>query len=144
MRMYESVLRQLAATGHEIQILANRRDSVGSGIDPETLLADVPQIRWSWEDFRPDDWSELAAAVRIWLDYLRYFEPHYANAPRLRMRVGERVPALLRRITTWPLVRTGAGRRALVTGLRAIERVLPRQRGARRADAGVAARTWCW
>jgi hypothetical protein len=128
MRMYESVLRRLAAAGHEIQILANRRDSIGSGIDQQTLLADVPGIRWSWEDLRPGPWSELAAAVRIWLDYLRYFEPHYANVPRLRVRVGERVPPLLRRITTWPLVRTPAGRRALVRGLRTVEQALPRQR----------------
>ena len=101
LRMYESVLRALAAGGHDIEILANRRDTIGSGIDPEHLLADLPQIRWSWEDLRPHAWTELAAAVRIWLDYLRYFEPRYADAPRLRQRVGEYVPPLLRRITTW-------------------------------------------
>src|SRR5688572_11091525 len=105
LRMYESVLRSLAGSGHEIRILANRRDSIGSGIDPETLLSDVPQIRWLWEDVRPSTWSDLASAVRIWLDYLRYFEPRYAAAPRLRMRVGERVPALLRRVTGWAPVR---------------------------------------
>jgi hypothetical protein len=86
LRMYESVLRTLAGAGHDIQILANRRDTIGSGIDPEVLLGDLPQIRWTWEELHPDAWSELAAAVRIWLDYLRYFEPRYADAPRLRMR----------------------------------------------------------
>jgi hypothetical protein len=127
LRMYESVLRALAAGGHDVQILATRRDTIGSGIDPEVLLGDLPQIRWTWEDLRPHAWSELAAAVRIWLDYLRYFEPRYAGAPRLRKRVGEYVPALLRRITGWPLFRVEPGRRALVGTLRAVERALPRQ-----------------
>jgi hypothetical protein len=123
--MYESVLLRLATAGHDIRILSNRRDSIGSGIDPERLLSDVPQIRWSWDEARPSAWTELAAAVRIWLDYLRYFEPTYANAPRLRMRVGERVPSILRRVTGWPLMRTESWRRALVVFLRAVERALP-------------------
>ena len=125
--MYESVLLRLATAGHDIRILSNRRDSIGSGIDPERLLSDVPQIRWSWDEARPSAWSELAAAVRIWLDYLRYFEPTYAHAPRLRMRVGERVPSILRRVTGWPLMRTESWRRALVVFLRAVERALPWQ-----------------
>ena len=127
LRMYESVLLHLAAAGHNIRILSNRRDSIGSGIDPERLLSDVPQIRWSWEEASPSAWSELAAAVRIWLDYLRYFEPTYADAPRLRMRVGERVPAILRRVTSWRLFRIESCRRALVGFLRSVERALPWQ-----------------
>ena len=128
LRMYESVLRALVADGHDVQILASRRDTIGSGVDPEKLLGHLPRIRWSWEEFHPDEWSELAAAIRIWLDYLRYFEPRYADAPRLRMRVGEYVPTTLRRITAWPPFRLEAGRRALVAVLRAAERALPRQR----------------
>ncbi len=127
LRMYESVLRRLAAAGHDVRILSNRRDTIGSGIDPEMLLSDVPEIRWSWEEARPSAWSELAAAVRIWLDYLRYFEPTYAHAPRLRMRVGERVPPILRRVTGWPLLRNESWRRALVVCLRKVERALPWQ-----------------
>jgi hypothetical protein len=126
--MYESVLRALAAGGHDIEILANRRDTIGSGIDPEHLLDDLPQVRWSWEDLRPHAWTELAAAVRIWLDYLRYFEPRYTDAPRLRQRVGEYVPPLLRRITSWWPFRASVGRRTLVAWLRTVERALPRQR----------------
>jgi len=125
LRMYDSVIRRLAAVGHDIQILSNRRDSIGSGIDPETLLSDVPEIRWTWEEERPNAWSELVAVVRIWLDYLRFFEPTYTYAPRLRMRVGERVPPILRRVTDWPLLRTTRWRRALVSCLRTVERALP-------------------
>ena len=37
--------------GHDIEILANRRDTIGSGIDPEHLWPILPQIRWSWRTF---------------------------------------------------------------------------------------------
>jgi hypothetical protein len=127
LRIFESALRGLADRGYDLLVLAHRRDSLEFGTAPETLFADVPQIRWTWEEGQRTAWTEVAATVRTWLDYLRYFEPRYADAPRLRMRVGERVPALLRRITEWPVVRTEAGRRALVVCLRLVERALPRQ-----------------
>ena len=125
-RMYESVLRRLAANGHELRIVANRRDSLGWGNAPDALLPDVPQIEWSWEEVHPTAWLEFATAVRIWLDYLRYFEPTYVGTPRLRTRAAERVPVLLRLVTdSW--LRAAAGRRALATVLRTIEQALPRQ-----------------
>lgn len=127
LRMYESVLRQLAADGHDIAIVARKRDMPGTTTVPETVLADVPQIRWIWEEVRVVRWTALAAAVRIWLDYLRYCAPRYRDRPRLRRMVGERVPVLLRRITDWPLVRTEAGRRTLIALLHVVERALPRQ-----------------
>ena len=126
-RIYESVLRRLAAAGHEVIVVANRRDSLVSKESPEALLAGVPGVRLAWDETSPNAWLELGTAVRIWRDYLRYFEPRYAAFPRVRTRVGERVPALLRRITEWPLVRSTAGRRALVRVLKTVERALPRQ-----------------
>ena len=126
-RMYESVLRRLAANGHEIRILANRRDSLGWGDTPAALLPDVPQIQWSWEEARPTAWLELATAVRIWRDYLRYFEPTYKGTPRLRSRAAERVPGFLRRITDF-CVSTPFARRVIANVLRTIEHALPYQK----------------
>ena len=126
LRMYESVIRRLATAGHEIRVLANRRDDIGSGVNPETLLADVPH-QWIWAEVRQNAWSDLGAVVGIWLDYLRYLDPRYALTPRPRMRVGEWVPSLLRRLSGWPLVRTNTGRKALVAVLRAAERAIPRR-----------------
>ena len=128
LRIFESVVRQLADESHKILILAHRRDDAELGGAPDTIFADLPQIRWSWEEAQPNAWTELAGAVRNWLDYLRYFEPTYANAPHfLRTKVGTRVPGLFRRITAWPLVRTRAGHRVLGACLRVVERTLPRQ-----------------
>lgn len=121
-RMYESVLRRLAANGHEVHVVANRRDSLDWGNTP-----DVPGIQWSWEEVHPTAWLEFATAVRIWLDYLRYLEPTYAGTPRLRTRAAERVPALLRWVAdSW--LHAATGRRALAAVLRTIEQALPRQK----------------
>ncbi len=125
-RMYESVLRQLAAAGHEVHVIASRRDEAALGRSPETLLPHAANVHWRWaDDAEPYGWLEFATAVRIWLDYLRYFEPAYDAAPRLRQRAADRVPLLLRRATAWPGVRSPAGRRALAAGLRTVERALP-------------------
>ena len=127
--MYDSVLRRLATAGHHIDILARRKDVPGTNVSPETLLAGVPNIHWVWEEVEVRTWTEIAAAIRIWLDYLRFCAPQYGESSRARRHVGERVPALLRRITAWPLIRSEAGRQMLVAGLRVVERVLPRQPG---------------
>ncbi|HET9268368.1 MAG TPA: hypothetical protein VFO31_09395 [Vicinamibacterales bacterium] len=127
LRMYDSVLRQLAARGHSIDILAKRRDVPGTATAPETVLADVPQIRWIWEDTHVTPWVDLGAALRIWLDYLRYRGPRYAGAPRLAERVAERVPAVLLRVSNWPLFRSPRGLRLLTAALRKVEQALPRQ-----------------
>jgi hypothetical protein len=129
LRMYDSVLRRLATAGHHIDILARRKDVPGTNVAPETLLAGVPNIHWVWEEVEIRTWTEIAAAIRIWLDYLRFCAPQYRQSPRARRHVGERVPALLRRVSAWPLVRGEAGRRTLVACLRLVERVLPRQPG---------------
>ena len=128
LRIFESVVRQLASEDHEILILAHRRDDSELGSVPDLLFADLPQIRWSWEEGQPNTWTEIAGTVRTWLDYLRYFESSYAGAPLfLRTKAGARVPGLFRRVTQWPLVRARVGRRALVACLRAVERALPRR-----------------
>jgi hypothetical protein len=127
-RLYEPVLRRLAADGHDVHIVASRRDTIGSDTDPERLLDDLPEIQWSWADEAwSHKWIALAALVRSWLDYLRYFDPAYASAPRLRLRAAERVPAIVRRVTEWPVIRGGPARRALAASLRIVERALPRQ-----------------
>ena len=127
LRMYDSVLRQLAARGHSIDILAKRRDVPATAAAPETVLADVPQIRWIWEETHVTPWVDLGAALRIWLDYLRYRGPRYANAPRLAERVAERVPAVLLRVSAWRVFRSPRGLRLLTAGLRKVEQALPRQ-----------------
>jgi hypothetical protein len=124
-RMYESVIRQLATAGHEVVISANARELAGTTTAPDALFDGVPGVRWHWEEVRPTAWLELATALRIWQDYLRYFERHYAAAPRLRSRAAERVPPVLRRVSERWFSRERP-RRALAAVLRAALRAVPR------------------
>lgn len=126
-RLYESAVRSLAERGHRIHIMAERRESLGWGRALEALLAQHPNVTWSWSvPFRPNLWFELGKTVPIWLDYLRYFDPRYDGTPKLRERAEERVPAALVKATQ--VIGVGPrGRRMLMAGLRLVERALPKR-----------------
>jgi len=126
--VYEPVVRELAARGHQLHLAVSRTESLGWEKTLERVLADHPQITWSWLSPSPATsafWFELARTIRLWADYLRYFEPHYASTPKLRARAEERVPPRLVQISQRPLFQRSRNRWRLLAGLRAIERALP-------------------
>lgn len=128
-RMYESPVRLLAARGHRVHIVIDRGERLGWHDALEQLMADCPNVTWGWSAAHPRTiWFGFSRFVRIWLDYLRYFDASYAAAPILRQRAAEQMPAALARITgTWP-IRTAPGLSILRRVLRAAERALPRVR----------------
>ncbi len=127
-RLFDSVLRRLAARGHEVDVVVNRRDSIEGDDSVARLIEDCPTVRWHWADeFAPSLWLEFATVVRLWLDYLRYFDPRYEHAPKLRARAEERVPGWIVRASTRGVLGHGHGRRILARLLRVVERALPRQ-----------------
>jgi hypothetical protein len=135
LRLFDPALRALARRGHEVDVLVSRRESIEWGAAAAQLTAEYPAVRWQWaDDLPPNLWLEFATVVRLWLDYLRYFDPRYAEAPKLRIRAEDRVPGfIVRACRRWPLS-TAPGRAALARMLRGIERVLPRQQA---ADAAI-------
>jgi hypothetical protein len=64
--------------------------------------------------------------VRLALDWVRYLSPAYRSTPRLVERARERTPRAMLWITALPGTRSSSGRRVLSSGLRALERGLPR------------------
>ena len=74
---------------------------------------------------REETWESAATTVRLMLDYLRYFEPAFARAEKLRDRAEKRLP----RVYVAPiraLAAMGAPvRRALAALLAAAERAIP-------------------
>jgi hypothetical protein len=60
------------------------------------------------------------------IDYLRYLDPAYAQAPKLRARARERVPRIGLGLVSLSAARTRAGRAMLRTALHACERAIPR------------------
>jgi hypothetical protein len=83
-------------------------------------------VFFGWVPGRDDGWAAFATKLRMTLDYLRYLDPAYAGAPRLRARARERVP----RIGLWLVAAAGAhtapGRAIVRTVLRAYEQAIPR------------------
>ena len=125
-RMYEPAIRELAARGHRIHLALGRGEALGWRTALDNLLAECPGITWGW--LSPSGaafWSELAKTIREWADYLRYFQPQYAAAPKLKARAEERVPPRLVRFSNHPLFEDARNRLRLLAVLRMLERALP-------------------
>jgi hypothetical protein len=125
---YEPVVRELAARGHEIHLAISRAEALGWDKTLESVRADHPGVTWSWLSPSPETSPrsfELARTIRVWADYLRYFGPDYASAPKLLARAEERVPPGLVRLSKRPAFRNPVHRRRLLAALRWVERSLP-------------------
>jgi hypothetical protein len=126
--VYEPVIRELATRGHDIHLVVSRGETLGWEQTLQAVLADHPNISWSWLSPSPlssSIWFELAKTIRIWAGYLRYFEPEYAGAPELKARAEQGVPAGLVRLSSRPMFRSARQRRRLLQLLRLVERTIP-------------------
>jgi hypothetical protein len=90
---------------------------------------------WSREG-RAEAWESLATTVRLLLDYLRFFEPAFANATALRARAEKRVPRIYR--TAVRVVARGGrvSRSVLAAALGVVERLIPSPRALEAFIAG--------
>jgi hypothetical protein len=110
-RYYDSVLRGLAARGHEVELTS---EHVGQW--PPTVLAltkACPGIQLSnVPTLRGNPWWELATRLRQARFYLRFLDPAYRGMPLLLVRTRERAPQAVIRLAEFP----GVGRlgRALI------------------------------
>jgi hypothetical protein len=124
-RNYDSVIALLAERGHRLHLAAEREEDLGGREMVERLARDHPGVTFGWIPGREDAWTPLATKLRMTIDYLRYLDPAYADAPKLRARARERVP----RVGLWLVAAAGArtalGRRLLRAVLRACERAIP-------------------
>jgi hypothetical protein len=97
LRTLTSVVRLLAERGHDVRIAC--RD-VKSG-DSRELLDDLTgsssRIELVTYPFaRASGWTHLAASLRRTIDYLRYLEPVYRDATKLRARAEQEAPPSMR------------------------------------------------
>ena len=106
-RHYESVLRALAARGHDIDLTTER---AGKASWPPAVIAlaqTCPAIRLSLTpSLAEDPWWELATRLRQARFYLRFLEPEYRGTPGLLVRARDRAPRLAIRLAE----RCGLGR----------------------------------
>ena len=130
LRLFESAIAELAERGHVIHLSADREESLGGAGLVERLAARYPAVTVGWTLARQSGaWTDLARKLRLGIDYLRFLDPRYDKAPRLRGRSEERTPPLIRWLARLPLLRTPRGRRAIAWVLRQFEQAAPRSRG---------------
>src|SRR5688572_18353478 len=126
LRVYEPVIRELAARGHELHLALGRAEALGWTTALDNLVADCPTVTYSWGSASPAAfWAEVAKTLRLWADYLRYLEPAYDSYPKLKQRAAEKVPPRLLAIANRPAFQKLANRRRLTSVLRVLERALP-------------------
>jgi hypothetical protein len=128
-RNCEYVLEELARKGHAIDLALSMFSKNGhdAGVLPR-LAKEHPTIsseRLARLPIRP--WDDVTALTRQIIDYLRYFDPAYTDAPKLRTRVEKELPVhVVRALGGLALERRHRLRRSLVALLRGVERIAPR------------------
>ena len=130
LRYYDSTMRLLADRGHAVSVAVNsRRERKHARLD----LIDDPRIAVAGVvPARRDVWMPFARAVRGTMDFVRYLDPRFADAPALRNRMYRKVlPALLRPLDRIRSLPTATVSRILGR-LQAIERAVPVSRRVRR------------
>jgi hypothetical protein len=126
LRNFQSTIRLLAERGHELHLVAQRRDATDGQKMADALAADHPSITFELlPSSRHTLWYALATGVRASLDYWRYLDPRWDHAPKLRARAAEQAPALAVTLSRLPLFGTRAGLAVLRRSFRAAERILP-------------------
>ena len=84
---FAGVVDELLRRGHAVR-LAWPDDDLST---PEELIAGGELAIESWKPKRADAWAPLASTVRRASDYLRYLEPVYRNADKLRARAFDKM-----------------------------------------------------
>jgi hypothetical protein len=125
LRIFESVVRELAARGHQVRLLADEPETFGGQALVERLAAAHPTVSWGWApSVKAEPWFPVAQKVRFGLDYVRFVHRRYRDAPKLRLRNIGRAPRLVRWLTTG--VGTALGlHRPVMAALQWIERRMP-------------------
>lgn len=127
-RNFESVIRVLAARGHDVHLLADERETFGGQAFVERLAAEYPNVSFGLTPSPVEERSfDPAQKLRFALDYVRFLDPRYAAAEKLRLRNIERTP----RIIKWMTSGIGGaviGHRRTAALLKSIERRLPPSR----------------
>jgi hypothetical protein len=126
LRNFQSTIRLLAERGHEIHLVAERRDAIDGQKMADILVAEHPSITF---DLIPSSrhrlWYALGTGVRASLDYWRYLDARWDQAPKLRGRAEAQAPAFARAVAGLPVLRSRPSLALLQRVFRAIDRALP-------------------
>lgn len=105
-----------------------RSDSVRdflARLDRSATRSGLARQRGGRREAREHAWESLATTVRLILDYLRFLEPAFARADKLRDRAEKRLPRVYVPVVRAVAAAGGRTRRAFAAVLRAVERAIP-------------------
>jgi hypothetical protein len=123
-RNFDTVIRELAARGHELHLAVEREGKDGRAL-VENLAAECPGVTFGEAAPRvPDDWSWVVGRLRHGVEHLRYQHRMFADTPKLRERSRERTPGAFVVLGAW-LRRLPWLRRPVSALLHWLERAAP-------------------
>jgi hypothetical protein len=127
LRNFEPALRELAARGHDIHLLADRQDAVGGTRTIDNLQRAFPdRITWSFAPSRKQEpWQPLATQLRLCLDAWRYLDPRWDEAKSLRARALRQAPGFAARVAQSRLLGSPAALALWRRLARTAERAMP-------------------
>src|SRR2546426_2066568 len=97
LRALAGVVRLLGERGHEVHLAFGGIKTSDSHAVLEQLADEQPGLTFGQRPGRArSSWTYLSGDLRRGADYLRYLEPVYANAPKLRARRKRGAPASVR------------------------------------------------
>ena len=123
LRHFESVLRTLAARGHQITLVFTPFPRYVDYALRDSLIKDYPNIVEEPIAPRTGWWWPVSDGARTLRDFVRYLNPVFDNAPSLVARGGSRLPSAVRWLIT--LLPRKFVYPSLSTLLRIIERAIP-------------------
>ncbi len=123
---YGPALRLLGQRGHDVHLAFQRVKTAESHRRLEALSAELPAITFGQLPPRGRSyWSPLSGELRHTADYLRYLEPRYRDATKLRARAERKAPPAALRLGRAAKMFGPVGVDALRRGVQLLERCVP-------------------
>jgi hypothetical protein len=125
-RLFGPLLEALVERGHDVTVVVEKEKALGEGAGAALAALAQEHERFSYEHLAipGDRWGRIRHELRVAVDYLRYLEPEYRDAPALRARARRRASRGVR-ILAWPLRGSAPARELARRTLLRLQRLVP-------------------
>ena len=95
LRNYESIVRALAERGHTVHLGFYKIGKDYKEKEIRKLQRNEAKITYALYSWRDRFWTPMATPIRLLQTYLRFLDPRYHSANKLRQRAASELPSLL-------------------------------------------------